>query len=66
MIEIDLVQEENLRYREELVGLRQAIIQADPMVLVDGRFEQMITSPVNVIPIAQQLIAAMRQRRVPA
>ncbi len=63
---INLVQEENKRYKEELTSLRQAIIQADPLVLVDGRFEQMIASPVNVITIAQQILKTMPQRRIPA
>lgn len=41
---------------QELSILRQAIMRAEPSVMVDGRFEQMITSPVTVIHIARQLI----------
>jgi hypothetical protein len=56
---VELVLEENERLKEELAGLRQAIIQADPAVLLDGRFELMITTPITVITVARQLVAEL-------
>lgn len=59
----DLIEEENHRLKQELAALRQTIIQADPSVMFDGRFEQMITTPVHVISVAQRLIQAIPQLR---
>lgn len=53
---IDLIQEENQRLKTELAALRKTIMQAEPLVMVDGRFEQMMTTPITVIDIARKLI----------
>ena len=55
MIE-QLLQEENRRLKRELAQLRRTIIKVEPTVLIDGRFEQMVTAPINVIRVAQQLL----------
>ena len=60
---IDLIREENVRLKEELTSLRQAIIQADPSVMMDGRFEAMITSPITIIDIARGLIEKVHNPR---
>ena len=57
----DLFQEENQRLKRDLASLRQVIIAAEPTVMVDGRFEEMITTPGKTIPIAQALIAELTQ-----
>ncbi|MCA9962550.1 MAG: hypothetical protein R3E31_05425 [Chloroflexota bacterium] len=62
----EIIQEENRRLKEELAMLRQTIIQADPTVMFDGRFEQMITTPVQIIGVAQQLIQSIPQLRYQA
>ena len=54
---VERVAEENRLLRAELAGLRQAILRADPTVLLDGRFERMIISPIAVISIARELVA---------
>jgi hypothetical protein len=59
----DLFQEENQRLKKDLASLRQAIIAAEPTVMVDGRFEEMITTPGKTITIAQALIAELTQTR---
>ncbi|MEZ4516915.1 MAG: hypothetical protein R3C44_08790 [Chloroflexota bacterium] len=60
---VELVQEENERLKEELAGLRQAILQVDPSILLDGRFEQMITTPITVIAVARELISQIPEIR---
>jgi hypothetical protein len=57
----DPTETETERYRQELAQLRQVIVQTEPGVLFDGRFEDMIVAPVNVIAVAQDLI-----REIPA
>lgn len=52
----NIVQEENQRLKAELTTLRQAIMQVEPVVMLDGRFEEMMLSPVMVINIARELI----------
>ncbi|MBE2223068.1 MAG: hypothetical protein IAF02_16105 [Anaerolineae bacterium] len=59
----DLFQEENQRLKRDLASLRQVIIAAEPTVMVDGRFEEMITTPGKTITIAQSLIAEMTRAR---
>lgn len=61
---IDIVREENERLKQELALLRQAILNVDPMVLVDGRFEEMMTSPKAIITIARDLLEEMPQTAV--
>jgi hypothetical protein len=56
---IDIARLENERMKTQLSGLRQAVIQADPMVIVDGRFEKMMTAPINVIEIARELLESL-------
>lgn len=55
----DIFQEENLRLKRDLASLRQVIIAAEPTVMVDGRFEEMITTPEKTITIAQALISKL-------
>lgn len=59
----DIFQEENKRLKRDLVSLRQVIIAAEPTVMVDGRFEEMITTPGSTIQIAKALIAEITQGR---
>ena len=59
----NIFQEENQRLKRDLASLRQVIITAEPTVMVDGRFEEMITTPGKTISIAQALIAEMTQAR---
>lgn len=47
------------RLEEELKALRQTIMQVDPMVMIDGRFEQMICNPLLIVKIAQQMLLEM-------
>lgn len=60
---VELILEENARLKEELAALRQAILQADPDVLLDGRFEQMIVTPITVIGVARDLISGIPAMR---
>lgn len=53
---IDTYQTENQRLKRELATLRQAIIQIEPGVLYDGRFDKMILSPIATVTIARQLL----------
>ncbi len=53
---VDMILEENKRLKDELAALRQIIMRADPSVMLDGRFELMIISPVAVIGIARDLV----------
>ena len=59
----DLFQEENQRLKRDLASLRQAIIAAEPTVMIDGRFEEMITVPSRTINIAQALILEITQNQ---
>lgn len=60
---VELILEENARLKEELAALRQAILQADPDVLLDGRFEEMIVTPITVIGVARDLITTIPAMR---
>ena len=53
---IDIARWENEKLKTQLSSLRQAIIQADPTVIVDGRFEKMMVAPITVIEIARDLL----------
>lgn len=44
----------------ELARLRQAVVQADPTCLQDGRFEQMAGSPQTTLEVAAALLGANR------
>lgn len=55
---VDLIKHENQRLKEELKTLRRTIINVEPSVLVDGRFEEMMIAPINVIGIARQVLEA--------
>jgi hypothetical protein len=59
----NMFQEENQRLKRDLASLRQAIIAAEPTVMIDGRFEEMITTPGKTISIAQALIADLTQAK---
>lgn len=58
---IDIARLENQKMKSQLSGLRQAVIQADPMVIVDGRFEKMMAAPITVIEIARELLESFAQ-----
>lgn len=60
---VELVAEENERLKLELAGLRQVILQIEPHVLMDGRFEKMIIAPITVIAVARDLIAQIPELR---
>jgi hypothetical protein len=53
---VDIVRAENERLKSELVSLRQLILQTDPSVMLDGRFEKMMVAPINIIAVARSLI----------
>lgn len=53
---VDIVRAENERLKSELASLRQLILQTDPSVMLDGRFEKMMVAPINVIAVARTLI----------
>ena len=56
---VDIARVENEKMKSQLSGLRQAVIQADPTVIVDGRFEKMMAAPINVIEIARELLESL-------
>lgn len=58
---IDIARNENERIKTQLLRLRKAVIQADPTVIVDGRFEKMMTAPITVIEIARELLESRNQ-----
>lgn len=58
---LNIVQEENRRLKAELSALRRVIMQVEPVVMLDGRFEEMMTSPIAVIGVARQIIAQIPQ-----
>ena len=60
VLDSDLTVEENERYRSKLSQLRQTIMEVEPAVLLDGRFEEMINTPASIIDVAQALLQARR------
>ena len=60
LLETDLTVEENERYRSKLSQLRQTIMEVDPSVMLDGRFEEMINTPATIIDVARALLQARR------
>lgn len=58
---VDIARLENEKMKSKLSGLRKAVIQADPMVIVDGRFERMMAAPITVIEIARELLESLSQ-----
>jgi hypothetical protein len=58
---LNIMQEENQRLKGELSALRQVIMRVEPVVMLDGRFEEMITSPIAIIEVACQIIAQIPQ-----
>lgn len=54
---LNIVQEENRRLKAELSDLRRLIMQVEPVVMVDGRFEEMMLSPITIINVAREIIA---------
>ncbi len=58
---LNIVQEENQRLKTELSALRRVIMQVEPVVMLDGRFEEMMTSPIAVIGVACQIISQIPQ-----
>lgn len=61
---LNIVQEENQRLKAELLSLRRVIMQVEPVVMLDGRFEEMIVSPITVINVARDILQKMPQYRV--
>lgn len=53
---LDIVQEENARLKADLSVLRRVIVQVEPVVLMDGRFEAMMVSPGKAIAIACDIL----------
>lgn len=53
---LNIFREENERLKAEIAQLRQTIINVDPTVLHDGRFEKMITSPRFTLAVARELL----------
>ncbi len=45
------------RIEEELNVLRQTIMKVEPAVMIDGRFEQMILNPIQIVRIAERLLS---------
>lgn len=60
---VDVSQAECERIKEELATLRQIILRVEPMVVLDGRFEKMITSPLSIIAIAGALLETLPASR---
>ncbi len=58
---VDIARLENEKIKSKLTGLRRAVIQADPTVIVDGRFEKMMAAPITVIEIARELLESLPQ-----
>ena len=58
---VDIARQENEKMKSKLTGLRKAVIQADPTVIVAGRFERMMTAPITVIEIARELLETLAQ-----
>lgn len=59
---LDIVQEENARLKADLSALRRVIVQVEPVVLMDGRFETMMVSPGKTITIACDILRQTAQR----
>ena len=53
---LNIVREENERLKNEISSLRRTIINVEPTVMVDGRFEDMMTSPRATLMIARKLL----------
>jgi hypothetical protein len=62
---LDIAQAENQRFKSELSSLRQLILEVEPSVMLDGRFEKMMLSPITVIEVARNLIQKIHQLRDP-
>ena len=60
----NIVQEENRRIKAELSILRRVIMQVEPVVMVDGRFEEMMLSPITVIDVARNIIEKIPQNQI--
>lgn len=60
---IDTYKLENQKLKQELIELRQTIFRVEPMVMYDGRFDEMIISPVTTVTIAKQLLQELAQLR---
>lgn len=56
MYELDV--DDDSLLAQELAALRQVIMRVEPAVMLDGRFEEMFTSPVTVLRIARRLLEA--------
>lgn len=60
---LNIAREENERLKAEISRLRQTIINLEPTVMIDGRFEEMMTSPRATILVARQLLEETSHRQ---
>lgn len=60
---IDTYKLENQRIKRQLTELRQAIFRVEPMVMYDGRFDEMIISPITTLTIAKDLLQELAHLR---
>jgi len=59
---VDIRAMEQVQIKRALAELRRVIIAVDPLVMVDGRFEEMITTPLSTIHMAARLLEDGRSR----
>ncbi len=55
---LNIIRDENERLKNEIAGIRRTIMNIEPTVMVDGRFEAMMTSPHATLTIARKLLEA--------
>ena len=53
---LNIIRDENERLKNEISSLRRTIINIEPTVMVDGRFEEMMTSHHSTLMIARKLL----------
>ncbi|MCA9931758.1 MAG: hypothetical protein KC419_24915 [Anaerolineales bacterium] len=60
---LNILHEENEQLRGEIASLRQMIIKVDPIIMVDGRFEEMMLSNRATLVIARQLLEKLNSNQ---
>ncbi len=60
---INTYQEVDQQLKQELSALRQTIMRVAPGVMYDGRFDQMIISPITILDIARELLQELIPNR---
>jgi hypothetical protein len=60
---IDTYELHNQQIKKELASLRQAIVQAEPLVMYDGRFDKMVASPITTVIVAKQILNELNERQ---